>query len=59
VKKITRLPLTVLAIGILSLALTSPAKANRPTATAGKITDVGGSFVCDCTNTEASCYCLS
>jgi hypothetical protein len=24
---------------------------------AGKNTDVGGSFICDCTNTENSCSC--
>lgn len=26
---------------------------------AGKNTDVGGSFVCDCTNTENSCSCIN
>jgi len=31
--------------------------ANRPVA-AGKNTNVGGAFVCDCTNSENSCSCL-
>jgi len=24
----------------------------------GKLTDVGGAFICDCTNSEGSCFCL-
>ncbi len=36
----------------------SSAQAQK-SAVKGKLTDVGGAFICDCTNSEGSCYCLN
>ncbi len=46
----------------LALSITigsSQLLANKPVAVAGKLTNVGGAFICDCTNGEASCYCIN